>query len=299
MIPYHDGERAVQQRAGEQVAALRNARIVSTEIPAGVAEFLTAQPMCIVTSADAAGRIWISPLQGEPGLLRPIGPARVAIDLTRVVKQEGDPLWRNLHAESMAGVLVIELSTRRRFRINGRVRSFEDNQIVIDVAQAYPNCTKYIQRRRIRSRTGERRLAAGTQGVGVDLGPEQAALIRAADTVFVGSLHPEAGADASHRGGPPGFVQILGPRTLRISDFPGNGMFNTLGNISVHPRAALLVIDFDRHTSLQVTGRAEIHWQPEPGLPGSAETGRCWDLHIERWLHESLPVLWEWERLDP
>ena len=41
---------------------------------------------------------------------------------------------------------------------------------------------------------------------GVDLSPEARAVIEAADTLFVASAHAERGVDASHRGGPPGFV---------------------------------------------------------------------------------------------
>lgn len=37
------------------------------------------------------------------------------------------------------------------------------------------------------------------------------------------------GTDASHRGGPPGFVQVSGPGTLRFADYVGNYTFTTLG----------------------------------------------------------------------
>ena len=58
-----------------------------------------------------------------------------------------------------------------------------------------------------------------------------------ADTFFVASAHAERGVDASHRGGLPGFVRVLGDRTLEIPDYPGNSMFNTLGNPAADPRA--------------------------------------------------------------
>ena len=60
-----------------------------------------------------------------------------------------------------------------------------------------------------------------------------------ADTLFVASAHPGQGADASHRGGRPGFVQIPHPQTLRIPDYPGNNTFNTLGNFENYPHAGL------------------------------------------------------------
>lgn len=38
------------------------------------------------------------------------------------------------------------------------------------------------------------------------------------------------GCDVSHRGGPPGFVQVSGQGTLRFADYIGNFTFTTLGN---------------------------------------------------------------------
>lgn len=52
-------------------------------------------------------------------------------------------------------------------------------------------------------------------------------------------------------------------RTSEGSPYAGNMMFNTLGNIAAHPRAGLLVPDFERGATLQITGRAAVGWDPE------------------------------------
>jgi hypothetical protein len=88
-------------------------------------------------------------------------------------------------------------------------------------------------------------------------------LIERADTFFIASWHGEGGADASHRGGRPGFVRVLDDRTLAFADYPGNNMFNTLGNLVGHPRIGLLFIDFERGDLVQLTGRARIQWEPQ------------------------------------
>jgi hypothetical protein len=49
---------------------------------------------------------------------------------------------------------------------------------------------------------------------------------------------------------------------LQWPDYPGNMMFNTLGNIARYPRAGLLFPDFGTGRALQVTGRASINWDP-------------------------------------
>ena len=88
------------------------------------------------------------------------------------------------------------------------------------------------------------------------------ALVAAADTLFIASFHPEGGPDASHRGGAPGFVSLLDERTLAFADYPGNNMFNTLGNLIAQPRAGLLFLDFETGDTLQLTGRARLDWDP-------------------------------------
>ena len=40
----------------------------------------------------------------------------------------------------------------------------------------------------------------------------------------------------------PGFIEVLDDRTLRIPDYSGNSMFNTLGNLRVNARAGMLRI---------------------------------------------------------
>jgi predicted pyridoxine 5'-phosphate oxidase superfamily flavin-nucleotide-binding protein len=90
------------------------------------------------------------------------------------------------------------------------------------------------------------------------------ALVAAADTLFIASLHPQRGADASHRGGRPGFVQVAPDgASLRFPDYPGNRMFQTLGNITVQPRAGLLFVDWETGAAVQLTGRAEVVWEGE------------------------------------
>ena len=68
----------------------------------------------------------------------------------------------------------------------------------------------------------------------------------------------ERSMNASHRGGPPGFVEVVDDRTLRIPDYVGNSMLNTLGNLTVNPHAGLVVLDFGPNRTLQLTRRAEI-----------------------------------------
>jgi len=144
-------------------------------------------------------------------------------------------------------------------RVNGRLENAAGRPIVIRVDQVYSNCPKYIQRRAVEA--GMDRDAPRLARRAESLTETQRAWIRRADSFFIATLHPEDGADASHRGGMPGFVSVEGNR-LMWPDYAGNLMYNTLGNIAVHPRAGLLFPDFESGAVLQVTGRAAIEWDP-------------------------------------
>ena len=124
------------------------------------------------------------------------------------------------------------------------------------------------------------------------------AVIAKADTFFVASVHPERGVDASHRGGNPGFVTRIDDRTLRIPDYPGNSMFNTLGNFTANPRAGVIFLDFESHRTLQLTGRPEILYDVDGTETETGGTKRHWQFHIERWVEIGQAQQLDWSLLD-
>src|SRR5262245_8801280 len=155
------------------------------------------------------------------------------------------PILHQIAPGDHVGLLFIELATRRRLRVNGIVGKRLGDALWIRVAEAYPNCPKYIQRRELVSAADEKPAphpAPSAEGTVVD--ESLARLIRDADTFFVASAHPNGSVDCSHRGGKPGFITVEG-NTLHIPDYPGNSMFGTLGNLVLNPRAGLTFIDFD------------------------------------------------------
>ena len=51
----------------------------------------------------------------------------------------------NLTVGGQVGMLVIDLATRRRMRLNGMAETQSDGFIQIHARQVYANCPKYIQ----------------------------------------------------------------------------------------------------------------------------------------------------------
>ena len=72
---------------------------------------------------------------------------------------------------------------------------------------------------------------------------------------FIVSAYPEDGAVASHRGCNSGFGRFLGGKRAGVTDYSGNTIFNTLGNIAVNPaRAPVLGLRGRRHPAAHGRG---------------------------------------------
>ncbi|MDG6108518.1 pyridoxamine 5'-phosphate oxidase family protein [Dactylosporangium aurantiacum] len=268
---FHEGELAVQERAGVRQAA---ARLTGMLAPGGIGRgaggWLAERTLAVLSARDRAGRLWASALTGPPGFLDGAGPRlRVHAFLT-----PGDPL-HDLPVGQRVGLIAIDFATRRRMRVNGTL-SFVDpagpaSGLTVEVAEAFGNCPQYIQPRRLAGPAGS--AAAPVFAPLPALTAADAALVAGADTFFLGTAHPQRGADASHRGGPRGFLRVEGG-DLWWPDYPGNNMFNSLGNLAADPSAALLVPDFRTGRTLHLSGSATVEWTA-PGTGAADEiTGR-------------------------
>ncbi|MGZ4585960.1 MAG: pyridoxamine 5'-phosphate oxidase family protein [Mycobacterium sp.] len=259
---FHEGETATQRRAGVEAEAKRlESMLDPSGLSQGAARFLASQRFAALTGRDHDGVLWVSPLAAPPGFLR----GRADILHVSALPRNGDPL-HEIPIGQQVGLIAIDFATRRRLRVNGELVSAHDLGMAVRVDQAYGNCPKYIHRRAIDVPT----LASppSTRARRATLLEESdRTMIAASDTFFLGTSHPSRGSDASHRGGPPGFVRVDSPDRLWWPDFAGNNMFNSYGNLAVDDEAALLFIDFDTGATLHVTGTAHVRWST-PGAAG-------------------------------
>ena len=282
--PFHPGELEAQVRAGGGASG------------GGIVDFMTDQhraffaalPFVAVGSVDAGWPV-VTILAGEPGFVTAPDPWTLQI---AAALDASDPAHRALVSGAPVGILGIDLATRRRNRANGALRAAESGALLVDVRQSFGNCPKYIQPREIRHTPTRPRPIESLQRLDADaLGA-----ISSADTFFIASAarvnELMGGVDVSHRGGPPGFVQVDGDR-LTVPDFKGNRYFNTLGNLVANPRAALLFVDFEQGDLLHLRGTTEIVWDgPEVRRFAGAE--RLWRFRVQRgWRRRgALPLRW-------
>ncbi len=258
--PYHPGEMAVQERAGARAFAERAGRQVIREyMPEQHRAFFAMLPYVFMGSLDERGRPWASVLSGSPGFLRSPDPRHL---LVSALPPLGDPARESLRVGAPIAFVGVELHTRRRNRLTGKITALDAGGFAFEVDQSFGNCPQYIQ-----ARAPETTVAATSSMrlLGSVLDDRAAEIVRRSDTFFIASASPGAGtddpvegADVNHRGGRPGFVLIERPEgrsVLTFPDFVGNSAFNTLGNIALNPRAGLLFADFATGDLVTLTGQ--------------------------------------------
>jgi len=293
---YHAGEIAVQQRTGERTVAERRGSMIAHRLTDGARAFLSDQGVVAVGAAANDGSLWASVWCGDAGFLRS-GPNGERVEIVSALDRTlaSDHVRPIVQAGASLAMLVIDFATRRRLRINGTVTRSDLAGVELRVAEAFGNCNKYIQRRH-RSDVTASALAPVARGNALDA--DRLDTIARTDTAFVASIHPVRGLDVSHRGGQPGFIRVEPDGTLRMPDYPGNSMFQTLGNFEVDPRAGLALFDFDRRRIVSLTGHARAVFGAEDAGHPTGGTGRYWSFTVMEWIEVPLPTTMKWTLID-
>lgn len=296
--PFHPGELRIQALAGESQIASRNGRLIADKIPDGALKFVDKQPFVLAASLDDQQNIWVSLLAGQPGFVQAGSPQVVRLNTEHLVSADNDIFWTNAAARPSIGLLFIELASRRRLKVNGPVTVAPDGSgLQVQVQECFPLCPRYIQRREVAVSTATRQAHADAE-TGNAFTSLLKDWISTADTLFVGSGHDDDHIDVGHRGGSPGFVQMLDENTLLIPDYNGNSMFNSLGNFSINPRAGLLFVNFETGETLQLTGHAELDFgEPKPD-DTTGGTGRYWRFLLHSWRRQASLTGLSWTFLD-
>lgn len=271
--PFHPGERTAQARAGTGAASGAGIRPF---MPDQHRDFFALLPYLFIATTDAEGWPTATVLTGEPGFVQSPDPNTLTV---AALPRRGEPGAEGFVAGQPFGALGLDFATRRRNRANGLITGAGEGGLTLRVLQSFGNCPQYIQTRAVAPGP------ASTAPAELIAFPTAQALaqISRADTMFVATMAggENGGVDISHRGGLPGFVKA-GGEVLTIPDFRGNRFFNTLGNLMLDPRAALLFVDFETGDLLHLQGRAEIDWEPPRDAAWPQGVQRQWRFKVER-----------------
>lgn len=299
--PWHEGEVSLQEKFGsaQQMAEIGH-KIIRPFMPEQHQQFFTQIPFLVAGAVDDEGDCWAGLISGKPGFISSPTDRRLDISVT---PDPNDPVIAGLKNGKAVGLLGIELSSRRRNRMNGTVTGLHADSFSVTVGQSFGNCPQYIQLREYEfSRNPNEHSAIAPQALSAT-DADVNTRISKADTFFVSSyvdLDGQRQVDVSHRGGKPGFVKVGLDGTLTIPDYAGNLFFNTLGNFLKNPKAGLIFPDFETGDVLQLTGDAEVILD---SLEAEAFEGaeRVWTFKPRKiFLRKAaLPMKWAFKEYSP
>jgi predicted pyridoxine 5'-phosphate oxidase superfamily flavin-nucleotide-binding protein len=92
-----------------------------------------------------------------------------------------------------------------------------------------------------------------------EIGEEHRGFIESRDMFFLTTIDHRGYPTCSYKGGSPGFLKIIDSKTLAFPSFDGNGMFLSMGNISINNQVGMLLIDFETPHRIRIHGKASIH----------------------------------------
>lgn len=161
------------------------------------------------------------------------------------------------------------------------------------MAHAYAEIAFTPAVRAEQERLGSRAMYARSEGgdpFNDVLSEAETAFIATRDSFYLGSVSETGWPYIQHRGGPEGFLKVLGPRQLGFADFRGNRQYVTLGNLKGDDRVSLFLMDYARRGRLKIFGHARATDDPAileklalPGYRAKVERGMLIDVEGFDW----------------
>lgn len=120
----------------------------------------------------------------------------------------------------------------------------------------------------------------------IEFTADEREFIAARDSFYMATVSESGWPYMQHRGGPPGFLQVLDERTLACADFRGNRQYISVGNLSADHRASLFLMDYPNRRRLKMFVHVELRTDAETlarvALPGyRAKVERAMMFHLE------------------
>lgn len=82
--------------------------------------------------------------------------------------------------------------------------------------------------------------------------------IRTRDSFYMATVSESGWPYVQHRGGPRGFLKLIGPRHIGFADYVGNKQFISKGNLKTHDRVSLILMDYPAKARLKIIGHATV-----------------------------------------
>jgi predicted pyridoxine 5'-phosphate oxidase superfamily flavin-nucleotide-binding protein len=84
------------------------------------------------------------------------------------------------------------------------------------------------------------------------------AFIESRDMFWLATVDKEGRPQCQYKGGAPGFIRVVDPKTVVFPSYDGNGRYHSMGNISATGHVGLLFLDFESPNRLRLQGEASV-----------------------------------------
>ena len=240
-LVYHAGQRAAQEEAGTVRVADKLADWTGPAV-----QFARGADLFVLALPDAEGALRFAVLSGKAPLVE-------AVEAPDLVLRLPPALGPHVNAPTACGGLAINLAEARRARVNGFL-GLHGGRPELAATEAFTLCRKYFAP----SIAGAETIRVGPslrQGIALD-DPWLGAVVAQAATSFLASVSPGGMPDVAHRGGRSGFLRLdHARRRLEWSDYVGDGVFKSAGNVRATGTMALLVPELASGDAAALYGR--------------------------------------------
>lgn len=90
------------------------------------------------------------------------------------------------------------------------------------------------------------------------LGPDEVDYLAARDSFYLATVGANGWPYVQHRGGPPGFLQVLGTDRLAFPDYRGNRQYISVANLLDGSPVSLILVDYKARRRLKLWARATL-----------------------------------------
>jgi uncharacterized protein len=80
------------------------------------------------------------------------------------------------------------------------------------------------------------------------------------DSFYMSSVGKDGWPYVQHRGGPIGFLKVIGDNLLGFADFKGNGQYISAGNLKKDDKTVLFLMDYPKQQRLKIWARTSVFY---------------------------------------
>ena len=93
------------------------------------------------------------------------------------------------------------------------------------------------------------------------------------DSFYLATVNEEGWPYVQHRGGPAGFLKVIGETVLAYADFRGNKQLISAGNLTTNNRCSLILMDYANRRRLKILGHMRMDSNTASDISQATEQG--------------------------